>query len=408
MSLLTRLVDPQPGEEKLPVHQFQAALAELKRGAPGVTVQTVATAFNLSAGEQTELASFVSTFYTDGINRDLIHDVLLLGEAGHYDLETCEERLVSAPAATDLWPLITHRAFQVVAAGFNNCVLSGSATTAQASPNMTLAVAQGSVVTNDVLRPVTAANVNISAAHATLPRIDLVVIDVNGAKVVRAGTPSSSPAPAALSANDVCLAFVYVKPGDTAIPAGQLLDTRMFRTTGPIIVGKTATPIVRNNTAALQTFVTLTLPANLFAAGRQLRIRAGGNMLLNSGSPTVTLTIAYGGTTMFADVTGAAAADADRLAWTLDVVLIAQAINDQSLSGALLLGPVGARTAPATGIGDIAVPGLLAGIPVPAPIGGSAAVDSGAADRTLTVSFTMSVANANNEIVMEHAFAELI
>lgn len=401
MSLLTRLVDPQPGEEKIPVHQFMAAVAELKRGAPGVTVTTVSTAFNLSVQEQAELAAFVNTFYTDGINRELIHDVLLLGEDGHYDIEQCEDRLVSAPATTDLWPLITHRAFEVVARGLNDCVLTGCAVSSNG--DMTLAVAKGSVLTDNVMRPVPAANVNVSAAHATLPRIDLVVIDASGAKVVRAGTPSSSPKPPALVADDVCLAFFYIKPGDTAIPTSQILDTRMFRTTGPICVGKTTTPIVRNTTSAAETFVLLTMPSGLFVSGRQLRVRCGGTMLLNSGTPTVILRIAFNGTTIFQDVTGAATADADRLAWELDFVLSAQADNDQALVGRFASSPVAAKTAPTTGIGDIAGAAALVN-----PIAGSSAVDATTGDRDLIVQFQMSVSNVNNEIVQEYALAELI
>lgn len=401
MSLLSRLVDPQPGEQKIAVHQFMAAVAELKRGAPGVTVQSIGVAFALSPAEEAELAAFVSTFFTDGINRDLIHDVLLLGEDSLYSLEQCSDRLVEAPAPTDLWPLITHRAFQVVARGLNDCVLQGCAVSVQGS--LALAVAQGAVLTNDVLRPVTAANVNLSTAHATLPRIDLVVIDASGAKVARAGTPSSSPTPTALVSGDVCLAFVYIKPGDTSIPAGQLLDTRMFRTTGPIVVGKTTTPIVRNNTSAAETFVSITLPSGLFIAGRQLRIRCGGSMLLNSGSPTVTLRIAFNGTTIFQDVTGAATADADRLAWELDFVLVAQGDTDQALVGRFLASPVAAKTAPTTGIGDIAGAAALVN-----PIAGSSAVNVTTGDRDLIVQFQMSVANAANEIVQEYAVGELI
>lgn len=403
MSLLTRLVDPQPGEEKIPVHQFMAAVSELKRGAPGVTVATIASTFELSASEETELEAFVSTYYTDGINRGLIHDVLMLGEGGQYSIEQCEDRLIDPPIITDLWPLITHRAFQVVARGLNDCVLRGCLVSAQAQPDMTLAVAEGAVLTNDSMRSITAANVNVSAAHATLPRIDLLVIDSSGAKVVRAGTPSSGPTPPQLSSGDVCLAFFYIKPGDTAIPSSQILDTRMVRTTGPVVIAKLATPVVRNNTSAAETFFTLPIPRSLLVANRHLRIRCGGTMLLNSGTPTVTIRLAFNGTTLFQDPTGAATADADRLAWELDFVLTGQGNSDQSFNGRLAMSPVAAKTAPTTGIGDISVASALVN-----PIAGSSAVDVTGGDRDLILQFQMSVANAANEIAMEYAFAELI
>lgn len=99
MTLLTRLIAPQSGEEKLPVHQFIAALAELQRNAPGVTLGAIATAFNLSQDEQTQLSEFV-TYVSSGnvaVTRQVIHDVLLLGEGRQYDLAQVRARLGLTP-----------------------------------------------------------------------------------------------------------------------------------------------------------------------------------------------------------------------------------------------------------------------------------------------------------------------
>src|ERR1051326_1112668 len=76
-----------------------------------------------------------------------------------------------------------------------NCVLAGCAVTAQASPDMTCAVAKGSVLANGILKPVTAGNVTITTADATNPRLDLVVVDSTGTKQVRAGTAAAAPKP---------------------------------------------------------------------------------------------------------------------------------------------------------------------------------------------------------------------
>jgi hypothetical protein len=401
MGLLSRLTEPLPGEAKIPVHTFNAAIAEVKRGI--ITLTNVGDAFNLSAGERTELASYLANVYVDGVSREVMHDVLMLGEEGHYTQQQCADRLLNVPVVTDIWSLITARAFDIVAASINgNCVLTNCAVSAQNTPDMTLAVAKGSVITNQVLRPVTAANVTITAAHATLPRIDMVVIDATGAKVVRAGTPATKPLPPGLTAGDVALSFVYVRPAATVISNENLLNTRVVRTVGPITIGKITTPVVRNNTAVAQAFVSFVIPAGLFLAGRVIRVSMGGTMLFNSGTPTLTMRIAYGGTTMFQDVTGVATADTDRLAWSLDFNLTAQADNDQNLNGTLQLGALGAKTAPNTGTGDIAANGL-SGV-----FNGAAAVDSDAADRTLLVEFTMNVANASNEIAMEFATGELL
>lgn len=91
MSLLTRLISPAELEEKIPVHTFMAALAEYKRGA--ITGQNVVDAFELSGTEATSLQNFLDNLDGDSISRSLIHDVLLLGEAGHYDTTQVKARL---------------------------------------------------------------------------------------------------------------------------------------------------------------------------------------------------------------------------------------------------------------------------------------------------------------------------
>lgn len=397
MSLLSRLVGSDSAEVKLSVHSFMAALSELKRGAPGVTVTTIGDYFGLSAQERTELAGFAGNQFGEYITRELVHDVLLLGESGAYTLQQCADRLVT-PSGQNLLPLLVQRQVQILARSVNDCVLSGCAVTAQGSPDMTLAVAKGAVVTNGILRAVAAGNVNIAAADSSSPRFDLVVVDSSGVKQVREGIAGPTPTPPALSAGDVALCFVYVAPGDTGIQTGELSDARVMTTSGPLTLGKVTTPVVFNNTAAAQNYVNLTLPSGFMGAGKVCRVRMGGTMLLNSGTPTVTLRIAYGGTTMFQDVTGAATADTDRLSWHLDFVLVASSLTSQLLSGQFLLSLLGAKTAPTTGVGDIAGAAALVN-----PFSGSAAVDSDAADRALQVQFTMSVANPANEIAMDYA-----
>lgn len=407
MGLLTRLVAPLPGEVKIPVHQFMAALAEFKRGAPNVTIVAIGTAFGLSAPELVELDAFVANQLGDVITREMVHDVLMLGEDGIYTVQNCADRLTAA-GTSNLLPLIVQRQIQILGRAINDCVLSGCAVTAQGSPNLTVAVAKGAVMTNGILRAVTAGNVTIPAADATKPRFDIVVVDSSGVKQCRQGTANPSPIPPLLSSNDVALCFVYVRPADTDITSGELLDARVISTNGTVTVGKITSPVTFNNTSAAQTYITLVMPSGLFTTGKVLRVNAGGTMLLNNGSPTVTLAISYGGTTMFQDVTATATADADRIAWNLDFQLIAQANNDQALNGMLQLGPINGRTGPAVGVGDIAVPNVLAGVEVSGPFNGAAAVDSDSADRSLIVQFTMSIANAANEITLEYATGELV
>ena len=89
MALLDRLLGLE--EPKLPTHQFMAALAEYKRGA--VTGQQVVDAFGLSEEETTQLQDWLSNLDADTINRQLIHDVLLLGEVELYTRAQVKGRL---------------------------------------------------------------------------------------------------------------------------------------------------------------------------------------------------------------------------------------------------------------------------------------------------------------------------
>lgn len=281
-----------------------------------------------------------------------------------------------------------------------DCVLSGGAVTAQGSPDMTVAVAKAAILSGGLLKPVTAGNVTVGAAHATLPRIDLIVASSSGAKACRAGTAAARPVTPALTAGDVILAVVTIPAADTTIGAAQITDARVIRS--GVGVDKVTTPAVFNNTAAAQTVYSLVLPAGLLLTGKQLSVIVGGTMLANSGSPTWTFTISFGGVTLFEDTSAAIAADPDRGCWRVSCELSAESANAQRLSGLVShrTANAAANVAPATGVGDVSTGTNCA-------IGGTGAIDADAADRTFLITVTMSVANAANETVVEYARAEL-
>lgn len=303
--------------------------------------------------------------------------------------------------ANDIQSILFQEYLDVLIAGLNgvDCVLSGGAVTT--SSLLTVAVAKAAVLSNETLFAVAATTIAVGTADATNPRIDLIVVNSSGTVAVRAGTAAAAPKPPARTANDVVLAAVYVPALLSTVLSSDITDMRVMRSRMTIAKQKTA--IVHNTDSSIFTYFTVTLPNGLFLSGRTLRVRCGGNWLLNSGSCAVTLTIAYGGTTMFADTSAGSTNDADRRGWHLDFSLQAQADNDQALAGMFLCGAFAGVTAPTTGIGD-----LTLNLSVASTIGGSAAVDSDAADRALTIQFTMSVSNVNDEIVMEYATAELI
>ena len=119
----------------------------------------------------------------------------------------------------------------ILAAGHGGIgVKSGCAVSAQGTPNMTVAVASGTIYVDAVGTEVSvgAGNVTIAAADATNPRIDLISASPVGVKTVTAGTPAAAPKTPDLPSGHVGLAFVYVPATDTAIAANQIVDKRVI------------------------------------------------------------------------------------------------------------------------------------------------------------------------------------
>lgn len=305
----------------------------------------------------------------------------------------------------DIQSILFQEDLDVLVEGLNglNCVLSGLVVTGGGT--MSPSVAKGAVLSNGTLFAIAAGSVTIGTADATNPRIDLIVVNSSGALAVRAGTAAAAPKPPARSTNDVVIASVYVPANDTAIGTSQITDLRVLRTQGPINLLKTTTAVTKNTTNTIQTLFTITLPSGLFLAGRVMRVRCGGTYLQNQATGTTwTWTIAYGGTTMFADATASVTQDVDRGGWNMDLFLVASGNATQVLVGDIQFQTPTARVPPTTGTaGDLGV-----NTTVSAPCRGTAAVDSDAGDRTFTVQVTMSISNANVETVMDFGMAELL
>lgn len=123
------------------------------------------------------------------------------------------------------------------------------AVTANGTPNMSVNVATGwaaivSSTTNGgvyVCYNDATTNLTITAANASLARIDRVVVTVNDAYysgslnnvtfTVIAGTPAASPSAPATPSNSISLATIAVGAGVTTIVSGNITDTRVETTT---------------------------------------------------------------------------------------------------------------------------------------------------------------------------------
>lgn len=136
---------------------------------------------------------------------------------------------------------------------FNGCAVS-----AQGSPNMTVAVAAGAVVSAGALKVVSAGNVTVTTANGSNPRIDLIVIDSSGTKTIRTGTAAAAPRPPARTANDVVLAAVYVPANATTITTGLITDLRVLQNYAQVGVSLPSNHV--NGTATPTEVTGLTVP----------------------------------------------------------------------------------------------------------------------------------------------------
>jgi hypothetical protein len=131
----------------------------------------------------------------------------------------------------DIQSILFSSDLDVLLAGIGgiDCVVSGCVPTAQGSPDMTVAIAAGSVRSNGITRAYAGGNATIGAADATNPRIDFVVIVAAGTLATRAGTAAAAPKPPTRTANDVVLAAVFVPANDTTISTDQITDMRVMQ-----------------------------------------------------------------------------------------------------------------------------------------------------------------------------------
>jgi hypothetical protein len=120
--------------------------------------------------------------------------------------------------------------FSILVAGYAGTgVLTGCGVTAQGSPDMTVAVAAGTIQPSAGVAAVTvtSGNVTIGTADGTNPRIDLITASAAGVKTVTAGTAAANPKPAGLPSGHVALAYVYVPASDTTMASNQITDKRV-------------------------------------------------------------------------------------------------------------------------------------------------------------------------------------
>lgn len=95
---------------------------------------------------------------------------------------------------------------------------------------MSVRVAMGTAYGSGYIRanvPAGNQQVSLSAADATFPRYDAIVLTEGGSLTKREGTPGGSPAAPSLTSGDTLLAYVYVAANETTITETEIFNQRL-------------------------------------------------------------------------------------------------------------------------------------------------------------------------------------
>lgn len=123
-------------------------------------------------------------------------------------------------------------------------VISGCAVTAQSSPDQTVQIASGEVITNGVYRTINAVNsLAMGQGTAGSARFDLVVVNSSGSVVKRDGSATAGVNPTfpTLQEGDVLLAAVYRAAGTSDVISNtRITDKRVFTPSNVVRTGSGA------------------------------------------------------------------------------------------------------------------------------------------------------------------------
>ena len=154
----------------------------------------------------------------------------------------------------------------------------------------------------------------------------------------------------------------------------------------PYYVDGSALDVV--STAAAASIFSLAIPGGTIGANGKLSLRLVGDYLNNDGAGrTLTLSVAFGGTQYYGDVSASLTNNATRRIWKLDLdISNANSLTAQFMYGEMLMGPIGATV----GLGDLASVTPV----VFAPIGAYPQKDTASAqDLSLSIQHSASSAN---------------
>jgi hypothetical protein len=216
-------------------------------------------------------------------------------------------------------------------------VIEGLAVTA--GTGLSVSIAAGTVARKEIFAAIAAsANLALTTADATNPRLDAVVVSSAGTITVRTGTAAASPVPVDLTTNDVLLALVYVPNSAASVTATNIRDKRVYiEPHGLVYLANPATNYTTTQTAVVAA-TGLTVPANYVSAGNHFRLRMWGVYTSVAAPGNLTVRGLYGATVLA--TTGAVALTASQTAKSILVEMDVSVISTTAFEaqGTLLIG----------------------------------------------------------------------
>ena len=110
-------------------------------------------------------------------------------------------------------------------------VINGLTTYAQATPNMTVGVLNGTVHMSDGTRlsPIGSGSMIITTSDATNPRIDIIYVNSDATIGYLAGTPLPSPIAPSIPIGTFLLSQISVTANATSITSANITDKRRMK-----------------------------------------------------------------------------------------------------------------------------------------------------------------------------------
>ncbi len=210
------------------------------------------------------------------------------------------------------WPDALH--FDVLKAGYNlNGILEGCAISDGGSL-LEVDIADGCVIIDGVAKIVASQTVSVAAAHATLPRLDLMTVNTSGVLVANTGVPLAVPVYVAIPPSEVVVGTVLVAATATALTDDDINNTQLVLARQQLVLNRQTTEGKVDTSTDEGSLFQYTLPGRALGTDGGCRVTLGGQLLTNPAS-LVTLRFKLGATTVFTSSAHAFSSDSDVRYW---------------------------------------------------------------------------------------------